>query len=254
MERATGRANGLDERLFERFEALPANPPAGNYVVIDVLHFSNTVLELLANGASPVHITDQRGQEPAFKALNPAALIGGSRTPDFEPEPGYDFYNSPSYVQQLDVAGRPASFWSSNGGRALVGLRSRDRADIEVYVGSTMNARAVGHHLRAQSDPTYLVAAGSRGELAVEDLVGATLISRYLDGLPPSETELELFGRQVRQAKGQAYVESHPRRRRDVEEYAMHFNSRDLVPKLTGETLHAVETADSADQALAGAD
>jgi len=228
------RETTLDERLFERCEAVPADPPPGNYVVVDTMHFSNTVIELLANGAEHVHITDERGQEFAYREANPRAVLGGSSTDAYEPAAGYDFFNSPSYVQDVDVAGRPVSMTSSNGGRAVT--RLRDAPDVEVYVGSTMNAAAVADRLRGAGE-TYLVSAGSRGEIAVEDLVGATLIGRRLDGHPVSAVERELFRRQLRTAKGPGYVDTHELRRRDVIEYAMAIDSREVVPRLEGATL-----------------
>lgn len=231
----------LDGRLISRCEEIPADPAPGNYVVIDVLHFSNTAIELLANGAAYVHITEERGQEFAVKRANPSTRIGGGRTDDFEPTVGYDFFNSPSYVQRLDIEGKPASLWSSNGGRAVVALRERrdSEDDVHVYVGSTLNARPLADHLRETGRPTYLVGAGSNGDPAVEDLVGATLIGRHLDGSPPTRTELEQFRRQIKIAKGIDYIEKHPVRRRDVCEYAMNVNGRSILPKLSGNSLIA---------------
>jgi 2-phosphosulfolactate phosphatase len=198
------------------------------------------VIELLANGASYVHITDERGDELAYQAANPDAKIGGARTPEYEPVEGYDFFNSPSYVQQVDVDGVPVSMTSTNGGRAVARLRAAPQPDLDVYVGSPMNAAALGTYLRSQDRPTYLVSAGTEGAIAVEDHIGATLVSKYLDGLPVSETELELFRKQLQTAKGPDYIDSHHYRRRDVLEYAMQINSRSVLPKLDGDVLRPV--------------
>jgi 2-phosphosulfolactate phosphatase len=237
-------ANRLDDRLIERCEEIPADPEPGDYVVVDTMHFSNTVIELLANGAEYVHITDERGEEFAYREANPRAKIGGSSTDDYEPQAGYDFFNSPSYVQRLDVAGRPVSMTSSNGGRAIANLRARGCADVEVFVGSTMNAAALGRYLRDRDRPTHIVSSGSGGEVAVEDHIGATLVSRYLDGVDLAATELEIFRRQVKRAKGPDYVDTHELRRRDVLDYALAFNSRTVIPKLTGESLVDVSVSD----------
>jgi 2-phosphosulfolactate phosphatase len=233
--------NRLDARLIERCEEIPDSPALGDYVVVDVLHFSNTVIELLANGADYVHITDERGEEPAFKTETPDARIGGGATPAYEPEPGYDFFNSPSYVQGVDVTGRPVSMTSSNGGRAVARLRAaldEGGADgSDVYVGSTMNAGTLADHLRGSDRPTYLVSAGSKGNVALEDHVGATLISRALDRIPLSAAERAVFERQIAVAKGPNYAEKNEVRRRDVHDYALAFDSRDVVPRLVGESL-----------------
>ena len=234
-QRAAG--NRLDDRLIERCEDIPASPPAGSYVVVDTMHFSNTVIELLANGAAHIHITDERGEEFAYQEANPSARIGGGSTDDYDPVDGYDFFNSPTYVQDIDVEGRPVSMTSSNGGRAVGMLRERLGTASDIYVGSPMNAAALGHHLRGQGKPVHLVSSGSGGERAIEDHIGATLVSRYLDGVPPATTELELFERQLRTAKGRAYLEKHPIRRNDVLEYAMAINERAVLPKLVGESL-----------------
>jgi hypothetical protein len=63
----------------------------GNYVVIDVTHFSTTVVELFENGAEYVHVTKQRGDEHAFKEGHPEAKIGGGSSDDYTPTEGYDF-------------------------------------------------------------------------------------------------------------------------------------------------------------------
>lgn len=238
-------ANLLDDRLIGRCEEIPETPEPGDYVVVDTIHFSNTVIELLRRGASRVHVTDERGEEFAYRESNPDALVGGSSTDDYRPAEGYDFFNSPSYVQRLDVAGRPVSMTSSNGGRAVARLRAAGDEDVTVYVGSPMNAAALGRHLRERGRPVHLVSSGSRGEVAPEDHVGATLVSRYLDGLPPAETELDLFRRELRRAKGLDYVERHELRRRDVLDYAMNVNSREVLPRLDGEALYDVARGDA---------
>jgi 2-phosphosulfolactate phosphatase len=239
-------SNRLDDRLIERCEDIPASPPPGDYVVVDTLHFSNTVIELLQRGAAHVHVTDERGEEFAYREANPGAVIGGSSTDDYRPAEGYDFFNSPSFVQRLDVAGRPVSMTSSNGGRAVARLRAAGGDGVTVYVGSPMNAAALGRHLRERGRDVHLVSSGSKGEVAPEDHVGATLVSRYLDGLPPAETELELFRRELRRAKGLEYVERHEIRRRDVLEYAMNLNSRSVLPRLDGDALYDVGPTGSA--------
>jgi 2-phosphosulfolactate phosphatase len=237
MTPAPAATNGLDRRLIERCEAIPDDPPGGDYVVIDVFHFSNTVIELLANGAEYVHITDERGEEPAFKAERPDARIGGGTTPAYEPEPGYDFFNSPSYVQGVDVRGRPVSMTSTNGGRAVARLRDVVGPHSRVYVGSTTNAWALADHLRGSDRPTYLVSAGSEGDVAIEDHVGATLISRALDGFALAAAERDVFRRQVRLAKGPDYPEKNEIRHRDVYDHALAFGSRSVLPRLAGESL-----------------
>lgn len=236
--------NGLDDRLIERCEHLPADPTPGDYVVIDTLHFSNTVIELLARGATAVHVPDERGGEFEYRANNPSALIGGGHTENYEPAEGYDFFNSPSYVSRMDVEGRPVSMTSTNGGRTVATLREQGGPRVEVFIGAPLNARAVGEFLRERDRPVRLVAAGCDGERAVEDLVGAAMISRYVDGLTPAQAELELWCEQIETARGPSYVQKNELRRRDVLEFATSVNARSVIPRLDGTELQPVEVTD----------
>lgn len=229
--------NRLDERLIERCEDIPQDPKPGAYVVIDTMHFSNTVIELLARGAAHVHVPEERGEEFDYRAAHPDALIGGGRTAEYDPEDGYDFFNSPSYVEDIDVEGRPVSMTSTNGGRTVATLRERGSENVDVFVGAPLNARAIGRFLRRTDHPVHLVCAGYQGEIAIEDHVGAALISRYLDEIPPAETEIELFRDQLETAKGPDYVRKNAIRRRDVRAYAMNVNGREMIPELSGDSL-----------------
>lgn len=238
----------LDSYHIEQRERIPDDPDPGNYVVIDVMHFSATVVELFANGAEYIHVTEERGNEFAFKEDNPNAKIGGGSTEDYEPTEGYDFFNSPSYVQSVDVSGHPVSMTSTNGGAALVDLRESD--DVDVYVGSTTNAAALADHLQDENGPTYLVSAGSSGGVATEDHIGAALIGRYLEGVPVPEMEIDLLCELLEVAKGPNYVDSHERRRRDVLGYTTAINSRSVVPKLDGEKLYDVSQEASTERSV----
>ena len=228
----------------ERCEDLPADPPPGNYVVIDVMYFSTTVVELLGNGASCVHVADERGEEFDFRTDNPRARIGGPTLPDYTPAEGYDFFNSPSYVQSVDVAGRPVSMTSTNGGRAVANLRESSGDDVNVYVGTTTNAATLAGHLPDDA-PTYLVSAGTNGERAVEDDVGAVLVDRYLDGSPPTADELASYCDVLEVVRGPDYVDKHEVRRADVTDYVLAMNSRSAVPKLVDDRLVDVTRSDA---------
>ena len=229
----------------ERCEDLPTDPPPGNYVILDIMYFSTTVVELLENGASCVHVTDERGEEFDFRADNPRARIGGPTLPDYTPAERYDFFNSPSYVQSVDVAGRPVSMTSTNGGRAVATLRERGGDDVHVYVGTTTNAAALARHL-PDDEPTYLVSAGTKGERAVEDDVGALLVDRYLDGSPPTAAERESYCDVLEVARGPNYVDKHEVRRADVMDHVLAINGRSAVPRLVGDRLVDAARSDDA--------
>ncbi|SFL23691.1 2-phosphosulfolactate phosphatase [Halogranum rubrum] len=225
----------LASRVIERCEEIPENPAPGDYVVIDVIFFSTTVVELFEHGATSLHVVDEKPQTLEHKAENPQVVAGGERTEEFTAAGDYDFFNSPSYIQNLDVTDRPAYMTSSNGGRAVNALLESNPDDVDLFIGSTTNARALADHLRGRDDdrPTYLVSAGSKGDVATEDHIGATLIGRHLAGHPPTDVEREIFRQHLPTAKGEAYfTDAHPTRRSDLTEYITAFSERTVVPKL----------------------
>lgn len=224
-------------RLINGRDNLPRVPGARDYVVIDVTHFSTTIAELLGLGAEYIHVTDERGDEFAFRDDNPEALIGGGKTDAYEPTEGYDFFNSPSYVQDLDVEGRPTSMTSKNGGCAVARLRRRGDEETAVFVGGYTNAAALAEHLQRRDRPVTLVSCGSSGEPTMDDLLGAVVIDRYLRDQPLTDAEAEHFELMLTTSKGPGYVDKSETRRRDLEQFATAINSRDVVPKLTEDRL-----------------
>lgn len=219
---------------------IPADPAPGDYIVIDVTNFSTTVTELLANGAAYVHITEERGDELAFKRREPEARIGGEHGPDYALIEEYDFFNSPSSVQTVDVDGRPTAMTSTDGGTAVTDLRQTDAADIDVYVGGLCNAAALAAHLREHDRPTFYVAAGDNGTASPEDIVGSVVLDRYVRDDPPSRTERDAFRRVIKATKAPTYADKAAIRERDLYEYALAINSRTVVPKLRGQKLYDV--------------
>ena len=228
------------ERVIPARSYIPDDPAPGDYVVVDVAQFSTTVPELFENGATYVHITEDRGDEPAFRRETPRARIGGGSGPDYRGEPGYDFFNSPSFVQGVDVDGRPTAMTSPNGGNAVTDLRLAAGDDVTVSVGGFTHARAAADHLRARSGPTYFVAAGSGGKPSPEDVAGVMYIARHLEEDPPNDNERAAYREMVEYSKGAKYEQKPQIKRTDLYEYALNFDSRTVVPKLEGQKLYDV--------------
>jgi len=244
MALSTSAQLSFRSRLVEGRDSVPAVPEAGDYVVIDVTHFSTTVAELLALGAEYVHITDERGDEFAYRERHPDALIGGSKTDEYDPEEGYDFFNSPSYAHTLSVEGRPTSMTSKNGGTAVARLRRRGGDDVEVFVGGYTNAAAIADYLRGRDRETFLVSCGSGGVSTMDDLLGAVVIDRYLREEPLGDAEREHFAKLLETSKGHDYAEKHETRQRDLYEFATDINRRSVVPKLEGDRLIDASASD----------
>jgi len=228
------------DRMIPARERIPDDPEPGDYVVVDVAQFSTTVAELFANGAASIHITESRGDEVAFKTANPRAKIGGGAGPNHRGEPGYDFFNSPSFVHEVDVVGRPTAMTSTNGGSAVTDLRIAGGDDVTVYVGGLTNGVALADHLRGRDTPTYFVAAGSNGTPSAEDVAGALYIAHHCREAPPTDRERAVYRRLVEFATGPTDEQRSERRRTDLAEYTLNFDSRDVVPRLDGQTLYDV--------------
>ncbi|ERH06359.1 MAG: phosphosulfolactate phosphohydrolase related enzyme [Halonotius sp. J07HN4] len=233
----------IDQMIPARSQ-IPADPDPGNYVVVDVAQFSTTVPELFANGAEYVHITENRGEEPEFQQAHPRAKIGGGSGPEYRGEPGYDFFNSPSFVQDVDVAGRPTAMTSTNGGNAVTDLRLAGDDTVTVYVGGLTNGAALAAHLQKQTEPTYFVAAGSSGKPSPEDIAGALYIARHLSGESPTDHHRGVYRKMIEYSKGAKYERKPQIKRTDLYEYALNFDSRDVVPKLDGQKLYHVSGAE----------
>ncbi|RLM40308.1 2-phosphosulfolactate phosphatase [Haloarcula sp. Atlit-120R] len=227
----------LLETMIPARAQIPDDPEPGNYVVVDVAQFSTTVPELFANGAEYIYITEERGNEPDFKAEHPRAKIGGSSGPNYEGEEGYDFFNSPSFVQDVDVAGRPTAMTSTNGGNAVTDLRLAGGDDVDVYVGGLTNGKAVAEHLRDSDRRAYFVGAGSNGKPSPEDLAGGLYIARHLHERPPTEEQRAVFREMVTFGKGPKYERKPQVKRTDLYEYTLDFDSREVVPKLVDQRL-----------------
>lgn len=236
----------VDDTIPSR-ASIPEEPSPGNYVVIDVTHYTTTVVELLHAGATCVHVSEERGDEFAFKEEHPDARIGGGSSDDYTPMEGYDFFNSPSWVQSVDVEGRPTALTSSNGGNAVTDLRKRGGDDVAVYAGTLSNARALADHLRELDEPVIMVAAGSKGKPSPEDTIGGVLIRRYLEGDEPTDAELNRYHEIITAGKAWKYARKAEIRYRDLLEYSLATNTRSVVPKLEGQRL--VDVSDEATSA-----
>ncbi len=218
---------------------IPSDPEPGNYVVIDVTHFSTTVLELFNQNAALVHVTEERGDEFEYKKKHPNAKIGGGSSDTYTPTEGYDFFNSPTYVTTVDVADRPTALTSSNGGAAITELRKNaaGNPDVDIYVGSTANAQAIADYLRTDDKKTIPLAAGSKRKPSPEDVIGGILIHRHLVNNPPTDAEIKLYQEIIKAGKAAKYVNKAAIRCNDLMEYSMQVNTHTAIPKLDGQDL-----------------
>jgi 2-phosphosulfolactate phosphatase len=111
-------------------------PESAVCIVIDALRATSTIATALARAARDVVVAGTVDEARRLKAAMPEALLCGE-VGGLPPE-GFDHGNSPVELEGLDLDGRRLILATSNGTRALSGLRSA-RA---VFTGSLLNLSA----------------------------------------------------------------------------------------------------------------
>ncbi|MBW1741847.1 MAG: 2-phosphosulfolactate phosphatase [Deltaproteobacteria bacterium] len=152
-----------------------AEAAGGTVVIIDVFRASNTILMLLARGASCVIPVMKVKEAFELKKLHPEYLLAGERkgiTID-----GFDMGNSPHDASQMNLAGKDVILTTSGGTRATRHARNAER----ILIGSFGNARALVDMLRQSDTPSVTwLAVGTEGvSRAIED----DLCAKYLKGI-----------------------------------------------------------------------
>lgn len=129
--------------IIGKKEDLPSDLPEAVYVVVDVMYFSTTSVEILEGGAEELIVY----RELKERDETIATLLGGERDPDYKADDGYDLFNSPSFVEELDLEGHKVGLTSTNGAETVHLIEERTSAGSEVIIGSTVNAEAVAHKI-----------------------------------------------------------------------------------------------------------
>nr|WP_305794365.1 2-phosphosulfolactate phosphatase [Halomarina rubra] len=175
---ATDLGRATDWTFYETYQALPdpADQSDGAYVVVDAINFSTTVAWLLDRGVSAVTPLRDEAAAESFAERTPEALVGGDYTHD---DPGRgDLKNSPSDCAEAhhEWDDTPVGLQSINGANAVCAVRE----NADCVVASPVNARAVADWLDGRDSPVHFVAAGTRGNQAVEDTFGVYRVLHHL--------------------------------------------------------------------------
>jgi len=147
-------------------------------VVLDVLRATTTVAAALAAGAREIQVfpsvDDVRGAVPTVR--DGLLLCGEERC--LRPDT-FDLGNSPGEFTRDRVAGKTILMSTTNGTRAIVAARGAAR----LYAAALVNAEATARHLAQVGMDVTLLCAGTGGEVALEDVVGAGAIVAALNRL-----------------------------------------------------------------------
>jgi 2-phosphosulfolactate phosphatase len=152
-------------------------------VVLDVLRATTSMAAALAAGVGEIRLFDSTAA--AAEAAR-AARAGGAHGQDCIlcgeerclPPPGFDLGNSPSAFTANQHAGHTLFMSTTNGTRALVAAR---RA-AALFAGALVNAAAVARQVMATGWDVTLLCAGTDGEEAMEDVLGAGAVIDAMAG------------------------------------------------------------------------
>ena len=153
-------------------------------VVFDVLRATTTMAAALWAGASAIqiHPNIEDARDAAGKDSTPMLLCGEHRC--LKPE-GFDLGNSPSEYTSDRCAGRMMRMCTTNGTRALIAAQT---APV-LLTGALVNADAVARALKVIGRDVLLLCAGTNGQIAMEDVIGAGAV---IDAAHSAAAGLEL--------------------------------------------------------------
>lgn len=209
--------------VVDRLEDLPEPVPDADFVVVDVIISSTSIVRLLEAGAAYVRpFADVEAALAFGERTDDALLVGeqGGRAVE-----GFDEGPLPSVFGRHDIEGRPVGILTSNGTRAM----DRIGRDRDVFVASTVNARAVAETLSDRERDVWVVAAGRAGDVVAEDVAGAELVACcYREAV--SDDRIADLTERVRSCETAAWLDELGYGN-EVEDL-LAFNSSETVPRL----------------------
>jgi 2-phosphosulfolactate phosphatase len=144
-------------------------------VVFDVLRATTTIVTALASGAAELRVFDSLdGASRAASQHHQARLLCGEQK--CLPPPGFDLGNSPGDFTAERVAGKTIFMSTTNGTRAIVPARDARH----LLAAALVNASATARHLALLQIDVTLLCAGTNGEVAPEDMLGAGAVADRL--------------------------------------------------------------------------
>lgn len=137
-------------------------------VVFDVLRATTTITSALACGVRAIRLFASPAEALAAKDRQSGEIVLCGEEHCLPPA-GFDLGNSPGVFSSQRYSGRTIYMSTTNGTRAL--LAAADAAVL--LVGALVNARAVAGRLAAADGDVILLCAGTNGQIAMEDILGA---------------------------------------------------------------------------------
>jgi 2-phosphosulfolactate phosphatase len=141
--------------------------PARAVVVLDVLRATTSMIAALDAGVRQIGIYPSTAAAAIAGKASPSSLLCGEER-CLRP-PGFDLGNSPGAFESSLHAGRELLMSTTNGTRAIIAARGA----AKIFIGGLVNAAAVARRIVRENLPIALLCAGTNGEVAMEDILGA---------------------------------------------------------------------------------
>jgi 2-phosphosulfolactate phosphatase len=164
-------------------------------VVFDVLRATTTIAAALSAGVNEIRVFGDTESARAAAAVHvgEGLLCGEVRC---LPPAGFDLGNSPGAFDPARHRGRVVFMSTTNGTRAIVAAG----AATMVLTGALVNAAAVARVLSSTNGPITLLCAGTDGQAAPEDALGAGAVLEHLMALRPDAFAPTAHAQEARRA------------------------------------------------------
>ncbi|HEY4330122.1 MAG TPA: 2-phosphosulfolactate phosphatase [Phycisphaerae bacterium] len=171
------------------------NASRAQVVILDVLRATSSIVTSLAAGTRQIHLYDSldaaRAARNTYSGTLPVLLAGELKC--LKPD-DFDLGNSPRDHVTHKVGNNTILLSTTNGTRAAV--RAQAAGAQHLYAASLLNASATAQALipKLDSHDTFLVCAGTDGQISLEDILGAGAIlfsllqQTYRTNLPFTDT------------------------------------------------------------------
>jgi 2-phosphosulfolactate phosphatase len=159
----------------------PAHLDSRAVVVFDVLRATTSMTAALAAGVEEIRVfpdLEYARRAAQHHTAGPRILCGEENC---LPPPGFDLGNSPGAFNRQAHRGAVAYMSTTNGTRAIIAAAGA----AVVFVGALVNAQAVASALLDTGLDATLLCAGTNGQVAMEDLLGAGAV---LDAMARAES------------------------------------------------------------------
>lgn len=150
----------------------------GVVVIIDVFRAFSTACYAFNNGALSVVAVGEIDEARRLKSKNPGWVLVGER--GGKKIEGFDYNNSPSEIEKVDLQGKTVILTTNAGTQGLVNATSSD----ELLTGSFVNAKTTVRHIlsRAPSEVSLVrMGVEARRPASEDDLCSEYLKSLLLD-------------------------------------------------------------------------